>query len=392
MINLSTITKEEKSSEYSFTDQLNTKVEWGNRVKVILATNYYYPSLGGITISVDNLYRKLKGKNVDIIVYAFPHMFRIIERQFEKIHMSKLIHKLFSILYILNGLFIILFHRILMKKVIVHGHSANFCALLAYLGSFFGSKSVFTFRTDLRMGRLENPDNGKTEKIFYLNKIHRLTAISEFLRKQVIGYYNLKIPVKVIYNGVPTDFERQKIKKYKRAKNNVIFVGNLIRIKDPLTFIKAIKILKDSKINIKAKIIGIGNLEAKIKQIIRTEGLKDNIILIGKVNHDRIRKYFCQSSVYVCSSIGEGLANTIIEAIACGTRVVATSVGGNPEIGIEKYGCGKLVPPNKPVLMAKAIKSQFKKNPSKGSLKLLSKFDRDISSEKYINLYKEVLK
>jgi len=386
------IIKDEQSFESinSSTNQLNTELGWGKRVKVILATNYYYPSLGGITISVDNLYRKLKEKNIDVMVYAFPYLFRLVERQFEKIHASQLIHKLFGSLYILNGLLIVLINQILGKKVIIHGHSANFCALFAYLGSFFGSKSVFTFRTDLRLETLENTDNGKKKNVFYLNKIQRLTAVSEFLRKQVIGFYNLKNSVKVIYNGIPADFEQQKIKKYKRTKNSLLFVGNLIKVKDPLTFIKAIKILKDSKINIKAKIIGIGNLEDKIKQAIRKDGLEDNVVLLGKVNRNRICKHFCRSSVYVCSSIGEGLSNTIIEAIACGTRVVATSVGGIPEIGIEKYGCGKLVTPNNPVLMAKAIKSQFKKKSSKGSHKLLNKFDWEPSSEHYINLYKEV--
>jgi len=212
MINVSTIAKYKQSSKSinSSTNQLKTEVEWSKRVKVILATNYYYPSLGGITIGVDNLYRKLKEKNIDVMIFAFPYLFRLIERQFEKIHANKLIHKLFVLIYILNGLLIILIYRILGKKVIIHAHSVSFCALFAYLGSFFGSKSVFTFRTDIRLETLENTNNREKKKVFYLNKIHKLTAVSDFLRKQVTGYYNLKNPVNVIYNGIPADFEQQK--------------------------------------------------------------------------------------------------------------------------------------------------------------------------------------
>ena len=60
--------------------------------------------------------------------------------------------------------------------------------------------------------------------------------------------------------------------------------------------------------------------------------------------------------VFVLPSLREGLSNTILEAMASGLPVVATRVGGNPEL-VEEGHTGQLVPPADPVAMAAAIVS-----------------------------------
>lgn len=372
-----------------FLNWINQWKEKRKKIIVILSTNYYYPQLGGISISVDNLNKKLIENDIDSSVYAFPYFFRKIENSFKNIKIRIFVHKFFVLIYLFLGLMIALKHRILLKRVIVHGNSGTFCALFAYFSSLLGAKSVFTFRTDIRLKGLSDSSKNIKRNAFYLNRIHALTSVSNFLKNQVTKHYNLTSSIQTIYEGLSDDF-RKNMKQSSKQKNSILFVGNLIEIKDPLTFVEAIKILKDEGIKINAKIIGTGYLESKVKLKIEEENLKDCVSLVGSVDHKKITEYFSKSQVYVCSSLGEGLANTILEAVACGSKVVATSVGGIPEIGIETYGYGKLVSPRNPFLMAKAIKYELNKKSFKSSTEILKKFSWETNVRQYIYLYRDL--
>lgn len=356
-----------------------------SNIKIIHATNYYYPYMGGLTISVDAINSRLIEKGYDSVVYPFSCHFRRIENLIKNDIFHQAVHRLFVVLYITYGLLIVFLNKISMKKVIVHGHSANFCAILAYLSKLLGAKSVFTFHTDLRLGKLDAKNCFNWRISFVLNRIDELTSVSKFLSTQAIKAYGIKKPIKVIYNGVSKDFRNPE--KSKRERNSILFVGNLFDIKDPLTFIEAIKILRDQGIKLNVKIIGTGYLESQIKEKIKEYKFGNTISLLDNIDHSEIPKHFSKSALYVCSSTGEGLGNTILEAISCGCRVVATSVGGVPEIGIDKHGCGVLVPAKNPTAMASAINSQLQSKSRINPNEILKKFNWDLAINEYINLY-----
>ncbi|MFH0876266.1 MAG: glycosyltransferase [archaeon] len=368
---------------------LNPIYTWRNyrkKIKVILSTNYYYPQLGGITISVDNLNKMLKENSIDSEVYAFPNFFRIIENKAG--FLKGIFHKVFVVLYILFGMLQVAKDRLLLKKVIVHGHSANFCGFYAYISKFLGAKSMFTFHTDVRMSGFDVVEKS-AKNLSFFNWVDKLTAVSERLGNDVAKQYGIKIPIKTVYNGVSIELNDKE--SIKRDENSVLFVGNLIKIKDPITFIEAVNILFKKNKKLTVTIVGIGDMEEEIAAKIEEYKLGKVVKLLGRVEHNEIKKLYLKSKVYVCSSIGEGLPNTIIEAIACGCRVVATDVGGIPEIGVVENKCGTLVTPGDAALFASAIEDELaKKENLTGISKITEKFNWEKVARNYIHIYRDI--
>ncbi len=81
-------------------------------------------------------------------------------------------------------------------------------------------------------------------------------------------------------------------------------------------------------------------------------GLSDTVIRLGHQEH--IQKFYEALDLYVSPSLTEGISNVILEAIALETPVVATAVGGTPEIITHQHD-GFLVPAGSPEAIAKAV-------------------------------------
>src|SRR5699024_6110771 len=75
---------------------------------------------------------------------------------------------------------------------------------------------------------------------------------------------------------------------------------------------------------------------------------------------DDVPRLLQAMNVYVCSSIAEGMALTIIEAMASGLPIVATNVGGNPELVVPKQ-TGNLVPASDPDALAWALQADLER-------------------------------
>lgn len=110
-------------------------------------------------------------------------------------------------------------------------------------------------------------------------------------------------------------------------------IGNLYATKGFEHFIEAMKILVDSGFNFKAIIIGEGQERAKLEDLISQYNLRQRVFLLGRI--DQARQLLPAFDIYVCSSVKEGLSYTIIEAMLAQRPIIATSVGGNPEMIIE---------------------------------------------------------
>lgn len=117
--------------------------------------------------------------------------------------------------------------------------------------------------------------------------------------------------------------------------------------------VKSAKILADDKVNATFVIIGEGEERKKIEEMIAMKNLKKDVVLLGK--RSDAAKFLLAFDIFFLSSIKEGLPYVLLEAGAAGLPVVATEVGGTPEI-IDHMKNGILVPPKNPKAMAEAIK------------------------------------
>jgi len=134
-------------------------------------------------------------------------------------------------------------------------------------------------------------------------------------------------------------------------------VGRMEPVKDQITLVKAfiqlLEMMPKSKLKLCLILLGDGSQREQIEQIISTSGVEQSVWIAG--SRDDVYEILQKLDIFVLPSLGEGISNTILEAMACALPVIATSVGGNPELVLEGE-TGTLVPSANPEAMAKALK------------------------------------
>lgn len=122
-------------------------------------------------------------------------------------------------------------------------------------------------------------------------------------------------------------------------------VGRAQAVKDQLTLVRAFAALishfPHARQNARLVIIGDGPLLPRLQELVEQASLGDLVWLPG--SRDDIPALMRAMDVFVLPSLSEGISNTILEAMASGLPVVATAVGGNPEL-VEAGTSGALVP------------------------------------------------
>ncbi len=100
-------------------------------------------------------------------------------------------------------------------------------------------------------------------------------------------------------------------------------------------------------------IIGDGVLAADLAGQVRDLGLEEAVEMAGSLGQECVRRRLWEAAVLAMPSRSEGMPLALLEALACGVPVVATGVGGVPEVLTD--GAGLLVPPEAPEEMADAL-------------------------------------
>lgn len=122
--------------------------------------------------------------------------------------------------------------------------------------------------------------------------------------------------------------------KVKSEQGNIVgYIGDLSPHRSALEVIYAFKLLSRLRPNIKFLIIGSGMLKSRILNVISNDPvLRSRIILKDFVMYNEVPHYMRQLKILLFPSRQDGLPNTILEAMASGTLVVATNVGGIPDV------------------------------------------------------------
>ena len=171
-------------------------------------------------------------------------------------------------------------------------------------------------------------------------------AVSGDLREHMLGEGLPAKTVDVIYNGiepgkVPTDTARQRVRQQLGVSDDVLVVGTIARldpVKDLGTLIQAVA-AAGRHMPVVLVVVGDGPERAALEALARSVSDSERVRFLGQ--RDDAREWLPGCDVYVNSSISEGVSLTILEAMAAGLPVIATRVGGTPEVVDET--CGVLV-------------------------------------------------
>lgn len=167
----------------------------------------------------------------------------------------------------------------------------------------------------------------------------RILSVSESVMNEFVFSAICKHKSKVV--GNPIDVK--KIKNSIKNKNvcepyDIAFLGRFSVEKNPIFFLEIIYELKKIIPNIKAKMIGDGELRKQIENKIDKLALKENVELLGFQSNPY--EYLYQAKILCMPSLWEGFGLAAVEAFALGKPVVASPVGGL--VNIVNDSCGRL--------------------------------------------------
>ncbi len=158
----------------------------------------------------------------------------------------------------------------------------------------------------------------------YVKNIRILTTPSYFVGKVISRLYNNKL--ETLNNFV----EMQKLRNY-TVQSNLLYVGRLAKIKGVQNLILAYSKLKPKFRNRKLIIVGDGEYREQLEKLTKSLNLEKNVIFCGK--KENLEEYYRKASLVVVPSIWpEPFGIVIIEAMSYGVPVIASNVGGIPEI------------------------------------------------------------
>jgi L-malate glycosyltransferase len=187
---------------------------------------------------------------------------------------------------------------------------------------------------------------------------HRVFAVSADLKQHLVAEGFRSNQVRVLYNGIdvgplPTEEARHRVRQALGLDDRVFTIGTVARldpVKDLETLIRATAALTQ-QIPTTLVVVGDGPEQAQLERVTAELGATSAVRFLG--HRDDARDVLAGCDVFANSSISEGISLTILEAMAAGLPVVATAVGGTPEI--IDASCGRLVPARSPDAMTRAL-------------------------------------
>lgn len=234
----------------------------------------------------------------------------------------------------------------------------------------------------------------KINKLFYKYCNVIPVAISPVVKRSIIQEYKLASDrVPVIYNGIDLNKCIPKTNYFFNSENIIILhIGRFAEPKNHAGLIESFKIVHDKVPNTVLKLIGAGDLEQVIKNKVKQLGLKDCVEFLGlKAN---VYQYLNEADIFVLPSLWEGMPITLIEAMATGLPIVATKVGGIPDM-IEDNVTGLLVDVNKEKIAEALLKliydSSLRQKLGTAARLYSQRYSVQEMKKQYVKLYKECM-
>lgn len=220
------------------------------------------------------------------------------------------------------------------------------CFAAILLGCVFKSPVVVSARgTDINLFRKFPVVNKMI--LYALHKSNHIIAVSQALKTVMVNMGVSPEKISVIPNGVDLEKFPLRSKGECRLKLDlppqkiILSVGNLTLNKGFDILIEAMKVLLENfqDPNVYLVIVGEGSFRATLEKMVKVNGLNNHVRLVGSIPQDSLWAWYGAADVFCLASEREGWPNVLLEALACGIPVVATSVGGVAEIvHTEKHG------------------------------------------------------
>lgn len=170
-----------------------------------------------------------------------------------------------------------------------------------------------------------------------------ILSVSQALADEMISMGINKEKIHVIYNGV--DHQKFQVKpeiSTNTVDDYILYVGNLKKEKGVIELLRGFASVNKQYPDLKLFYAGPGNLRNEIINQAEKLSISERVVLLGSVEHSKLPELISQARVLALPSYNEGVPNVVLEAMACGTPVLVSNVGGIPEVVNESI-CGKII-------------------------------------------------
>lgn len=195
-----------------------------------------------------------------------------------------------------------------------------------------------------------------------LRRAGRVVTVSEELRQQAVNVYGASADrVKTIWNGCNTQRFHVRPREEARAAcglpegrwRHILFVGRVVQAKGLMELLRAFAELTGRHADLKLIIVGDGVFMPQLRDLVASLRLRERVQFAGAVEPAQVAAWMNAADVLCLPSHSEGYPNVLVEALACGTPVVTTDVGGAREIVDDSNGI--VVPVRQPEALASAL-------------------------------------
>ncbi len=317
--------------------------------RILMITSLLHPVAGGAERQALALARALQAKGISVCVLTRSLKNLPSNETIDGIETFRSIRTLplpllFGLTYFVSALKFILTYR--NHYAIVHCHILqNYHSIAAMLAKWLFKKKVVI--KVAATGPLSDVCMAKKSLLggLFLNIVKRADAVIALCAQAdnelvVAGFPRdriVKIP-----NGVDTSLFKPGAEAA-RLPANLLFVGRLDYMKGVDILLKSIASLQTGDSKISCDIIGDGPCRKTLQQLACELDIADKVTFAGACAN--IVPYLHKASCFVLPSRSEGMPNVILEAMACGLPIIATLVGGTPDIIKDEYN-GLLIPPD----------------------------------------------
>ncbi len=246
---------------------------------------------------------------------------------------------------------------------------------------------------------MDNYPNVQRQAVWAASRCSFHVAVSSFTRKTIAHFTGDTEKLRVVPNGVGKDDFRPLENGERMNPNQILYVGLTRHVKGIDILLKAMQQVVKEKPEIKLVMVGGGfyrNYKAQENELHRLAsslGLSKNIEFAGMKAPSEVAKYMRESSLLVLPSRTETFGSVLIEALACGTPVLATRCGGPEDIVNDSVG--RLVAKEDPKALAEAIVEMTNHRDNFNSAKLreyaLDKFSWEQIAHQMTDLYDKAI-
>lgn len=217
-------------------------------------------------------------------------------------------------------------------------------------------------------------------------------AVSQSLKDELIALGIPAARVTMLRNGVDLGMFRPIDRVTARSAlrfegPTLASVGGLIERKGHHLVIGALQHLPQHSL----AVVGEGPELKALQHLSVRLGVANRVRFFGRIAHEELPRIYSAADALVLASSREGWPNVLLEAMACGTPVVASNVWGNPEI-VTRPEAGRLMPDRSAAGVATAVKELFNELPDRAKTRRYAEgFSWDHTTDGQIRLFSEIL-